>query len=166
MSIWIPPRQSPAAPPQPAVKAGPLGPGAGVLQTEFTLSSLLGRETPQERMRQYAAMARQVLWVRSAERVIGDAFAGVGYHLEDAAGDTAERDDATPLEQDALALLDAPMAHVGMGQPLTRSALWKVTSRLLGVCGSYFWLKDQPNAYGIPLAFKGISPWRMTPTAT
>jgi len=85
MSVYVPARIPPA------MKAGPLGPGAGVLMTEFPLSSILGRRSPQEKMRRAWELGISVPWIRAAERAISGACSTVEWHLED--GDDTEIDD-------------------------------------------------------------------------
>ena len=65
MSLYIPPR--PAIRP---MKAGPIGQGAGVLMTEFPLSTLGNMTTPQAKMRQAWKLGIEVPWIRAAELVI------------------------------------------------------------------------------------------------
>lgn len=161
MSIFVPPRLAPVVPF--AEKAGPLGPGAGVLQTEYPLLSLLGRERPQDKMLRAASLGFEVPWIRAAERVIGQAFATVPWHLEDESDVEIDDEYGNAAAQEARLLMEQPQAKVDIGQPMTRSNLWRITSRHMGLCGSSFWFRDQINAYGIPAAYLYIAPWRMTP---
>lgn len=162
MSIYLPPRPTVAAP-LPAMKAGPIGPGAGVLQTEFPLAMILGQGTPQARMKRNIQIARDAAWPEAAENVIGWAIAGQSWALE--TPDEIEIDDKTsnPLERAAWSILAKPQALVDTGQKYTRSDLIRMTSRHVGLCGSAFWFLDQFNPLGWPGAVLYIQPWRMSP---
>lgn len=157
MSIYVAPR--PAAP----VKAGPIGSGAGVLLTEYPLFSYLGRD-PATKMRTAYNIGWSVPWVRLAENVIGTRVATVDFDLDDPDGNEI---DATCPNPDALAawsLLNKPQALLGIGQPMSRASLWRLTCRHVGLAGNAFWLEDQPEVlYGTPRAIAYIRPDRMTP---
>lgn len=157
MSVYVPAR--------PAVKAGPIGPGAGVLMTEFPLLSVLGNRTPQQKMRRAWELGISVPWIRAAERAISGACSTVEWHLEDQ--DDVEVDDEYkgPFAQQARALLEKPTANLPAeaGKQLTRREMWALTFRHMGLCGNSFWYLDQPNGFGIPLAIKYLRPDRMTP---
>ena len=87
MSVYIPARSFTSAPvPSTPPKAGPVGPGAGVLMTEFPLS-ILG-DNPQRKMAQAWKLGIEVLWIRAAERVISGKFSTCAWHLEDPDGET------------------------------------------------------------------------------
>lgn len=156
MSIFVAPRQAPA-------KAGPIGPGAGVLLTEYPLVSLLGKD-PHARMRTAYQIGMSVPWVRKAEAVIGSKVSTIDFDLDDPDGN--EVDEAHP-SQDAKACYDLlcfPQRNLDAGQKLSRSALWRITSRHIGLAGNAFWLLDRPEAYaGTPLSIAYIRPDRMTP---
>lgn len=164
MSVYVPARLAPPSP-LPAVKAGPIGPGAGVLQTEFPLLSILGHRSPQSKMRRAWELGISVPWIRAAERAISGACSTVDWHLEDA--DDVEIDDeyTGTFAQQARALLEKPTAQLPTeaGKQLTRREMWALTFRHMGLCGNAFWYLDQPNIYGIPLAIKYLRPDRMTP---
>jgi hypothetical protein len=156
VSIAIPPRLAP-------VKAGPVGPGSGVLLTEFPLSTY-GKPTPQKRMQRAWSLSFEVPWITLAEDAISDRFSGVDWHLEDET-DT-EIDDAYtgPDAQAARMLLEKPTAALDLGAPFYRSDLWSITSRAMGICGSSFIFLDQTEALaGTPRAMIPIAPWRMFP---
>jgi hypothetical protein len=157
------------------VKAGPVGPGAGPLLTEYALSSVLKR-TPQEVMKQAANLWREVAWIRAAERVISGTVAGspipgasanegkVGWHLEDPDGETIDDDyEGEPRAKEAYELLCHPQAKTDAPQKLTRRELWNLTSRHMGICGPAFWYKDQQDSYGIPASYLYIRPDRLYP---
>jgi hypothetical protein len=159
MSIYVPPRIAVPLP----VKAGPIGPGAGVLMTEYPLFSFL-KQDPPTKMRTAYQMGMSVPWIRRAEMVIGSKIATVDFDLDDP--DDTEIDGAYP-NADAVAaweLLQRPQANLGVGAPLSRSSLWRLTSRHVGLCGNAFWLLDQPEAFsGTPNAIVYLRPDRMTP---
>lgn len=150
---------------QPTLKAGPLGPGAGVLMTEFPLMSVIGRRSPQEKMRRAWELGISVPWIRLAERAIDGACSTVDWHLEDQ--DDTEIDDeyVGRFQQEARMLIEKPSGSLpdDAGKKLTRRELWALTYRHMGLCGNAFWYLDQQNLYGIPAAIKYLRPDRMTP---
>src|SRR5438046_1681676 len=95
----------------------------------------------------------EVPWVRKAEDVIASRFSTVDWDLDDP--EDNEINETYPV-QAAIApwqLLRKPQANVDIGQRLTRTQLWRLTSRHMGLCGNSFWFKDQPEALaGTPLA--------------
>ncbi len=159
MAIFIAP---PIAGPRP-VKAGPIGSGAGVLLTEYPLVSFLGKD-PHQKMRTAFQMGMSVPWIRTAERLIGAKVAGVDVDLNDPEGVEITASYPSPDAVAAWALLDKPQALLGVGQPLSRSSLFRLYSRHLGLAGNSFFLQDQPEAYsGTPKALAYLRPDRLTP---
>ena len=155
MSIAIPPRL--------AAKAGPVGPGAGVLLTEFPLS-VYGRVSPQKRMQKAWALSFEVPWIAAAEDAITERFSGVDWHLEDENDETIDDTYTSPDAQAARTLIEKPSQNVSIGAPYYRSDLWALTARAMGICGSGFIFLDQPEAMaGTPSAMVPIAPWRMYP---
>jgi phage portal protein BeeE len=155
VSIYVAPRPLPA-------KAGPLGPGAGPLNTEPLLSSILG-QSPQKRMRKAWQLGISVPWIRRAEMVISDLCSTTDWHLEDALD--VEIDDET-TDQDARrikALIEKPYANTVIGKKYTRRDLWALTFRHMGLCGNAFWYLDGVDGLGIPSNTLYIRPDRMTP---
>lgn len=156
MSIYVP---RPAAP----TKAGPIGSGAGVLLTEYPLFSFLGKD-PHTKMRTAYQMGWNVPWIRTSERLIGSKIGTVDLDLNDPEGTEIT---ATYPNADAVAawsLLDKPQALLGVGQPLSRSSLFRLWSRHLGLAGNSFFLQDQPEAFaGTPKGIAYLRPDRLTP---
>ena len=157
MAIYLAPR--PANPV--VVKAGPIGSGAGILQSEFPLALIFGR-TPQAKMRQAYKIGMEVPWVRKAEGVIASRLSTVPFVIEDALDETVDDEYPNPLAVSAFDLLATPQGNLTVGQKLTRSQLWRLTSRHTGLCGNSFWLNDAMNAFGIPNANLYIRPDRMS----
>lgn len=158
MSIYVAPR--PAAP---VLKAGPIGPGAGPLMTEFLLPSVLPFE-PQRKMVKAWQLGIACPWVREAESVIGGKLAGADWSLEDDQEQTIDDDYADARAVEAYDLMDKPQAHAQVGTKLSRRNLLKLTSRHMGLCGNAFWYLDQQDQLaGIPLAILYIRPDRLTP---
>ncbi len=154
MSIYVAPR---------AVKAGPIGSGAGVLLTEYPLFSFLAQD-PHQKMRTAYQVGMNTPWIRRAEMVIGSKVATVDFDLDDPKD--MEIDLAYPSEGAVAAwlLLNRPQAELGIGAPMSRSQLWRLTSRHIGLAGNAFWLQDSPEAFsGTPKALAYIRPDRMTP---
>ena len=149
MSIYVAPKAS-------VRKASPVGPGAGILQTEFPLSILTSQKSPQKKMQRAWQLGIDVPWIRAAERVIAAEFVTVGWHLED--------EDDQPIDTgEAWDLMSTPQQDVGVGKRLTRSDLWRLTCRHMGLCGNAFWLLDAMDGNGIPRNILYIRPDRMTP---
>jgi hypothetical protein len=162
VSIYVEPKRiaAPAAAVEP-YKAGPLGPGAGVLLTEFPLQSG-GRVTPQRKMRSAWNLSFAVPWIAAAEDAINERFSGAQWHLED--DEDVEIDDEYPNAdaQQARQLIEYPSRNVSKGAPYYRTDLWSITSRAMGICGSAFILLDAPELLGgTPDALYPIAPWRM-----
>ena len=156
MSLFIPPR------PAIARKAGPIGPGAGVLMTEFPLSSVLA-QSPQQKMRQAWKLGIEVPWIRAAELVIAGKIQGLEWHLEDDDEETVDDDYTGTDAQELRTLIEKPMANLPVGQQMFRTALWRLTIRHIGLTGNSFWYLDGLNTYGNPAAILYIRPDRMTP---
>lgn len=144
-------------------KAGPVGPGASVLQTEFPLSTY-GRQSPQKKMQRAWALSFEVPWIAAAEDAINERFSGVEWHLEDDQDETIDDAYPNPDAQAARLLMEKPSANVTVGAPYYRSDLWALTSRAMGICGSSFIYLDQPESLaGTPSSMVPIAPWRMFP---
>ena len=156
MSVYVRP---------PVTKASPVGPGSGVLQTEFPLSYYgIGNKSPQKKMRKAWSLSFEVPWIAAAEDAIIERFSGVEWHLEDDQDTTI--DDTYPNRdaQTARALIEKPAANLPDREPYYRSDLWALTGRAMGVCGSSFIYLDQPEALGgTPAAMLPVAPWRFTP---
>ena len=159
MALYLPPRP----PVKAIIKAGPVGSGAGVLMSEFSLNTLLGKKTPQEKMRQALKLGVQVPWIFAAESTISGNASTADWHLEDDKEVTVDDDYTGPMAQDARNLLENPQAQLTVGEHLTRRQLWEITFREIGLCGNSFWFKDARNSYGIPTSILHIRPDRMTP---
>jgi hypothetical protein len=147
----------------PMAKAGPLGPGAGVLLTEFPLAKY-GKQTPQTKMQRAWTLSFEVPWIAAAEDAITERFSNADWHLEDENDEPI--DDAYPNAdaQAARSLLEFPSKAMTVGAPYYRSDLWGLTARAMGVCGSGFILLDQPESLAnTPAAMLPIAPWRFTP---
>lgn len=161
MSIYVPPR---VATPDVATKAGPVGPGAGPLLTEFTLDAVFGiNEHPRKRMERAWKLSHEVPWIRTAEGVIASRFAGVEWHLEDENDEEVTPETASLDAKAALDLLEYPQRDPSLGSPYTRTELWSLVSRTMGPCGSAFLLMDQREVLaGTPAILQPIAPWRFT----
>ena len=163
MSVFIPPRTAPPQTLQPSYKAGPVGPGAGVLLTEYPLTALLG-DTPQKRMRQAYKLGVEVPWIRAAERAITGPGASVDWHLEDENDDTIVDSEASEDARRALQLIEKPQANVPVGAKLHKRELWALTLRHVGLCGNAFWYLDGTEMLaGTPTGIVYIRPDRMDP---
>jgi len=158
VSLYIPPR-----PAIRSVKAGPIGQGAGVLMTEFPLSTLGNMTTPQAKMRQAWKLGIEVPWIRAAELVIASKIQGLDWHIEDGDETTVDDDYTGPDAQELRTLIEKPMAALPVGQQMFRTALWRLTIRHIGLCGNSFWYLDGMNALGNPSAILYVRPDRMTP---
>src|SRR5512146_2433818 len=106
MSLFVQPRPAQPAP----NKAGPIGPGAGVLMTEFPLATIFNRNDPASKMRKAFHLGWSVPWIRKAENVIANAILRQPWCLEDG-DDTVIDDEYTNAEaQRARALIEKPQA--------------------------------------------------------
>lgn len=181
MSVTIPPRPAPLAP-APLTssqgKAGPLGPGAGVLMTEYLLPTMLSTD-PGKRMKSAWKIGESVAYVYAAERVIsgkvagmapvdpGDETSPVGWHLEDPEGETIDGDYPNVAAREAFQVLARPMAALSLdeagGMRMSRRQQWELTSRHMGLCGTSFWVLDGLNGWGFPRAILYCRPDRLSP---
>ena len=112
--------------------------------------------------------------VRKAERVIAQRFATVPWHLEDGTGTRIGTEEGENSEPAYLAVRDLmerpyrpeprdPRAAV----PRTRSTLWNITCRHMGLAGYGFWYLDEAEQLaGTPTALLYINPARMKPAVT
>lgn len=154
-----------ATPPAKAVT----GPFAGRVEYGIPLSAFDRSAATSAKDAQ--AVAARDPWIRAAERVIGDRFSTVGWHLEDSTGTTIGTEDGQNDDPRYLAVLDlierpyTPRAGEPVNDtPRTRSQQWRVTSRHMGVCGIGYWFLDQTDAgAGVPMQILYINPARMTP---
>ena len=185
MSVTLPPRTTvlnaaagTAGPPSGAAKAGPLGPGAGVLMTEYLLPTMLPTD-PSRRMKSAWKIGEGVAYVFAAERVISGKVAGmmpidadadagaVGWHLEDPDGEVIYSTYPNVAAREAFQVLAKPMGALSLdeagGQRQSRRTQWELTSRHAGLCGTAFWVLDQLNAWGFPRAILYCRPDRLTP---
>src|ERR1700690_913178 len=134
------------------MKAGPVGPGSGVLMTEFPLSTRANEQTPQARMRQAWKLGIEVPWIRAAELVIAGKIQGLEWHIEDGDDTTIDDDYKAGDGQDLKTWVEKPMATLPVGQQMFRTALWRLTIRHIGLCGNSFWYLDAMNTFGEPNA--------------
>src|SRR5512135_3103254 len=179
MSVFVPdltPRRAPVA-----EKAGPIGPGAGVLQTEYLLPMLLPTD-PARKMRMALSVGSEVSWIRAAERVISGKIGGdpdlsgaVKWHLEDPDGETIDDDYKDERAIEAYRLLAYPAARLSGSDDVDAVAdvqisgaeyqgeMWEVTSRYMGLAGQGYWFVDSLNEFGIPKAMLYVRPDRLFP---
>lgn len=170
MSISVPPRPSAAV----AMKAGPIGPGAGVMMTEYLMPMMLPVDQ-QRRMRSSMKVGNEVSWIRAAERVISGKIAGdqdlqgaVGWHLEDPEGKTIDEAYDNPRAVEAYQLINHPTRALVAGDKQITSAeyqgqLWEITSRHMGIAGQGYWFLDGLDQFGVPTAILYIRPDRLWP---
>jgi len=135
------------------------GIGATWMTYQPPLSSLT--KDPRKGFKQAQAIGIANLYIRAAERVIGQRFATVPWHLEDDAGERIENDAISALiERPYVPKKGDPVSNT----PRTRSSLWRITCRHLGLTGNAFWYLDQAQALdGFPLSLLYVNPARMTP---
>ena len=157
------------ASPQPVAKAGPVGPGAGVLMTEYLLTTAMAGD-PAKRMANAMAIGLSVKWIRKAEQTIGGKIAGAEWHLEDPDGNTIDDDwKGSRLALLARDLMADPMGEVPIeevGRRLTRRNFLTITSRHMGLAGQGAWLLDMRDDLGLPHNLLYIRPDRLTPDTT
>lgn len=133
------------------------GPGAWVMENHMPLSS--GRRDPQKFMTQAQAISRRNPWVNTAEAIICGKASTVPWHLEDKNAESIDPfNPGSALAQQLIRLIERP------NEQMTRSRLWNITLRHMGVCGNAYWYLDQRDRLaGIPLAIYYINPARMRP---
>lgn len=141
-------------PPPPVAAKAVTGPGAFSMEINVPLVSL--SRTPQARARQAMEVYRTNEWVHAAESLIGDKFATTTWHLEDRDGNTVPEDSTNPIHQAIRKVIRNP-------NPVwTRSQMWRLTSRHMGLPGRAFWYLDALDTEtGIPQAIYIIPPDRM-----
>jgi HK97 family phage portal protein len=144
-----------------AVKATPFtgGSGPGAFALDFYPSINAFQRDPNRMMNEALRLFRTNPWVAIAERTISWRFARVPWHLEDSDGNTIA-EDTQGVSKEELAvqqLFEKPSKNQ------TRSQLWRLTCRHLGLLGNAFWMPDQANLFGSPLETLYINPVRMTP---
>lgn len=150
-------------------KAGPLGPGAGPLMTEYLLNTAMGGD-PQQRMRKALQVGQDVDWIRAAERILSSTIAGCEWHLEDPDGETIDHEyTGHPLAVQAFDLLEQPQAQLDRAQVGVRQSRRHqigLTSRWMGLAGNAGWYLDMRDMLGLPHAILMIRPDRLTPVCT
>ena len=161
MSIFLPSRTA-----EP-LKAGPIGPGAGVLNTEFLLPMVLPVDQ-QQRMAKAVKLGTEVAYIRSAEQTISskiaDPLMGVAWHIEDPDGETIDETYKDPKAKEAYEIICHPQAALDpkdVGVVYSRNDMWEITSRHMGLCGNAAWYGEGLNDFGIPRAVMYIRPDRL-----
>ncbi len=157
MSIYVAPRVVPSD-----TKAGPVGPGAGVLQTEYLLPMMLPTD-PQRKQRMALGMYETATWVRAAEQTVSDAVSKMPWHLEDPEGETITDEYPDKRAIEAWNLCRYPQANLDSKVKRTRRQITEITSRHMGLAGTSFWFLDAPDKFGIPNAIIYIRPDRLSP---
>ena len=150
LAEWLRPTEQKAA----------TGIGASWMTHQPQLSTFL--KDPRKAMAQAQEVGRSNLYIRAAERVIGERFSTVGWHLEDANDEPIESGPIVDLmERPYRPQPGDPIAAT----PQTRAGLWRITCRHMGLCGNAFWYLDRADALaGTPLSLLYINPARMTPS--
>src|SRR3990167_8333602 len=111
---------------------------------------------PQKLMAEAQALFHTQTWVAAAERAIVGRYVRAPWHLEQADGDTVDKN-ASPAEKAVLDFLKRP------NEKTSRRQLWSLTLRHLGLCGNGFWYLDQRDALGVPLQVLYVNPARLSP---
>ena len=135
--------------------------GIGVQMMTYGPQLSVFAKDPRKAMKQAQEAGIANLYLRAAERVIGERFSTIPWHLETDAGEEYQNDAVDRIiERPYIPQPNDPATST----PQTRSALWRLTSRHLGLCGNAFWYLDQANALdGWPADVLYINPARMTP---
>src|SRR5262245_53477700 len=176
MSLHLPARVRSAAPAVlaeadtgPSRKAGPIGPGAGPLLTEYLLPRMMG-DNPQKRMTQALKLGREVDWVMAAERAIASKIAGCEWKLKDDSDDEINEEyKGSPLAKAAWDVMANPQGELpltgpdGVGKRMSRRQWLTITSRHMGLAGNGAWYTDQLDLNGLPHAILYVRPDRLTP---
>lgn len=142
-----------------------VGPGVVPMMYDTKFADIFGK-SDHARLKAAQLLYHTNPWVNVAERAVTSKFSNVDWHLEDE-NDDEIGDDARPVQVMARDLVEKPQANLPRNatQGLTRRALWSITSRHMGLCGTTFWYADQADLNGIPDAFLYINPCRMTPVS-
>lgn len=138
--------------------------GAWITSGNPMMSSL--NNSPQKIMATAQVLYRTNVHIRAAERVIDQRFATVPWHLEDE-NDDEITDESPPNLLAVRQLIERPYTPQKgdpvTSTPKTRSQLWAITARHMGLCGMSFWYPNQTEALaGTPLEILYINPARMT----
>lgn len=147
-------------PPRPAEVAvveqkAALGAGAYVLEYHEPLRR--HQRDPAKYQRYCQTVSRKNPWVNTAEAIIAGKAATTPWHLEDAEGETVDQE-SVPALRTVSSLIERPNPQ------MTRSRLWGITIRHMGVCGNAFWFLDQLDGLAkTPAAIYYINPARMRP---
>jgi SPP1 gp7 family putative phage head morphogenesis protein len=148
---------------QKAVVTGNGGTGPGVLAWMNDVPLWAASRNPRRLMKQAQELYHRDLIVRAAEHRVSAAAAGLPWHLEDENEDEVT-DESAPELVEIRDWLEKPQGALETGRKMTRRALWQITSRHAGLCGSAFWFLDQRRLVsGTPLATLYINPARMYP---
>ncbi len=150
-------------------RPAPVKAATGIGATWMTYNAPLAMMTrdPRKRCAEAQAIGRTNDTIRAAERVIGDKFSTVPWHLTDGEGNKID-DDSPEGYRAIIRMLEHPYAPKA-GEPVaatpsTRSGLWRITSKHMGLCGPAFWVLDQIEQLGhTPLQLLYVNPARMTP---
>lgn len=140
------------------------GIGMAMAERSAPLSSLERSPQAMARLAQDAYISNR--HIRKAERLISQRFSTVSWHLE--MPDDVEVDDTSPEPYRAIRdLLEKPYRPLPgdpiTATPRTRSGLWSITSRHMGLCGYSAWYLDQSTALaGLPLQLLYLNPARLT----
>lgn len=149
---------------QKAVVTGNGGTGPGVFALIDGVPLSTRARNPRRLMKQAQELYHSDLIIRAAEHRTSAAVAGLPWHLEDENQDEVT-DESSPELIAIRDWLERPQANLrDVGRKMTRRALWQVTSRHAGLCGSGFWFLDQRNALtNMALSALYINPARMYP---
>jgi phage portal protein BeeE len=145
---------------RPEAKAtGTGGTGPGVVGLTYDAPLLSMGNNPQKKAAQAMAAYREHFWVGVAERAVSGPASGVGWHLEDANGETIDETSGEG-ERAVLDLIERP----AIKQRLRRRELWALTLRHTGLVGYTFWYLDEQELLGgTPAGIYYIRPDRMLP---
>lgn len=151
--------------PQKAVVTGNGGTGPGVLAYGSDLPLWSASRNPRRLMKQAQELYHRDLIIRAAEHRVSAALAGMAWHLEDENDDEVDPEKSPPDEVAIFDWLSKPQGALTGRRQMTRRALWQLTSRHSGLCGTSFWYLDQRTLLtNVPLATLYINPARMYPT--
>lgn len=150
-------------PAQKAVVTGTGGTGPGVIAWQNGVSIASVSRNPRRLMKQAQELYHRDLIIRAAEHRVSSAAAGLPWHLVDENEDEVTDESAPEL----IAIrdwLEKPQGALTERRHMTRRALWQITSRHAGLCGTAFWFQDQRTlGTGQPLVSLYINPARMYP---
>lgn len=149
---------------EPVVEKAASGTGVAFWDYDLPLTSL--SRSPQKLMREAQALYRTNPWIRSAENAVTRRVVGVNWHIEDETDEEVQDTTGNPRLKPVQTLMEKPQEFADVGRKMTRSQLWSITSRHMGLCGVAYWYLDGLDAARVPTSILYVNPARIWPSVT